>query len=120
RGRSHGVGGTGRLDRRDADMDDGEMTYADGRPGGFDPHKRIPDMELDGIDAAFLYPSVGLFAGAVQDPELAAAMCRAYNRWLADYCRPYPDRLSGVAMLPMQSIPLAIEEMRYARKELGM
>ena len=49
-------------------------------------------MDLDGIDAAFLYPSVGLFAGAVHDPDLSAALCRAYNRWLADYCRPYPDR----------------------------
>ena len=47
-------------------------------------------------------------------------MCRAYNRWLADYCKPYPDRLFGVAMLPMQSVELAIEEMRFARKELGM
>ena len=37
------------------------------------PHKRIPDMDLDGIDAAFLYPSMGLFAGAVHDPELAAS-----------------------------------------------
>jgi uncharacterized protein len=88
------------------------------RPGGFDPHKRIPDMDLDGIDAAFLYPSVGLFAGAVQDPELSAALCRAYNRWLADYCKPYPDRLFGVAMLPMQSVPHAIQEMRFARQEL--
>ena len=25
-------------------------------------------MELDGIDAVFLYPTLGLFAGAVQDP----------------------------------------------------
>ena len=54
------------------------------------------------------------------DPKLAAAMCRAYNRWLADYCKPYPDRLFGVAMLPMQSVNLAIEEMRFARKQLGM
>ena len=111
-GSQKGFGVIGAIGSRDTEMDDGEMTYADGRPGGFDPHKRIPDMDLDGIDAAFLYPSVGLFAGAVQDPALAAAMCRAYNRWLADYCRPYPDRLFGVAMLPMQSIPLAIEEMR--------
>ena len=119
-GSSKGFGVIGAIGSRDTEMDDGEMSYADGRPGGFDPHKRIPDMDLDGIDAAFLYPSVGLFAGAVKDPDLAAAMCRAYNRWLADYCRPYPDRLFGVAMLPMQSIPLAIEEMRFARKELGM
>ena len=45
---------------------------------------------------------------------------RAYNRWLADYCKPYPERLFGVAMLPMQSVEFAIEEMRFARKELGM
>jgi uncharacterized protein len=94
------------------------IKYCEGRRGGFDPHARIPDMDLDGIDAVFLYPSVGLFAGAVEDPQLAAAMCRAYNRWLADYCQPYPDRLFGVAMLPMQAVELAIAEMRYARKEL--
>ena len=77
-------------------------------------------MDADGIDAAFLYPSLGLFAGAVEDPGLAAAMCRAYNRWLADYCKPYPERLFGVAMLPMQSVDLAIDEMRFAREKLGM
>jgi len=96
------------------------IKYIEGRKGGFDPHARIPDMDLDGIDAAFLYPSIGLLSGAVEDPQLAGAICRAYNRWLADYCQPYPDRLFGVAMLPMQSVELAIEEMRYARNELGM
>src|SRR6478672_7987957 len=54
-----------------------EMRYEEGRAGGFDPHKRIPDMDLDGIDAAFLYPSVGLFAGAVNDPDLSAALFTA-------------------------------------------
>jgi predicted TIM-barrel fold metal-dependent hydrolase len=77
-------------------------------------------MDADGIDAAFLYPSLGLFAGAVEDPALAAAMCRAYNRWLVDYCASYPERLFGVAMLPMQSVDLAIGEMRHAREKLGM
>ena len=47
-------------------------------------------------------------------------MCRAYNRWLTDYCKPYPDRLFGIAMLPMQSVDLAIAEMRYAKEKLGM
>jgi uncharacterized protein len=97
-----------------------KIKYVEGRKGGFDPHARIPDLDLDGIDAVFLYPTLGLLSGAVQDPPLAAAICRAYNRWLADYCKPYPDRLFGVAMLPMQSVELAIEEMRYARHQLGM
>lgn len=92
--------------------------YLEGRKGGFDPHARIPDMDAEGIDAAFLYPSLGLFFGSIKDPEFAAAACRAYNRWLSDYCKPYPERLFGAAMLPMQSVELAIAEMRYAAKEL--
>src|SRR5436309_2755724 len=102
-GSPKGFGGIGAIGARQGAVDQGTMKYVDGRKGGFDPHARIPDMDLDGIDAAFLYPSIGLFAGAIQDGRLAAAVCRAYNRWLADYRRPYPDRLVGVAMLPMQS-----------------
>ena len=115
-GNPRGIGSLGSVGVRQGAVKPDSLKYAEGKKGGFDPHARIVDMDLDGIDAAFLYPSLGLFAGAVEDPELAAAMCRAYNRWLADYCKPYPDRLFGVAMLPMQSVELAIEEMRYARE----
>ncbi len=94
--------------------------YVSGRRGGFDPHARIHDMDQEAIDAAFLYPTLGLFFGGLKDPNLSAAICRAYNRWLIDYCKPYPDRLFGIAMLPMQSVELAIDEMKYAREVLGM
>ena len=119
-GSKAGFGGIGGVGARQGVVAADAMEYKDGRKGGFDPHARIPDMDLDGIDAAFLYPSLGLFAGAVHDADFAAAMCRAYNRWLADYCKPYPDRLFGIAMLPLQSVEAAIGEMRFARKELGM
>src|SRR5580700_5173133 len=112
------VGATGAIGARDGNVSVW-IKYAEGRPGGFDPHQRIPDMEAEGIDAAFLYPSLGLFLGAVEEPAFAAAICRAYNRWLADYCKPYPDRLFGIAMLPLQDVELAIAEMRFAKKELG-
>ena len=114
-----GISRIGAVGARQGVIETDTMTYKDGKPGGFDPHKRIPDMDVDGIDAAFLYPSLGLFSGAIHDPQLAAATCRAYNCWLADYCSPYPDRLFGVAMLPMQDPHLAIEEMRFARRKLG-
>jgi uncharacterized protein len=116
---SRGIGGIGAVGARQGVVAADAMEYKDGKPGGFDPHKRIPDMDADGIDAAFLYPSLGLFSGAIHDPQLAAAVCRAYNRWLADYCKPYSDRLFGVAMLPMQDVNLAIDEMRFAKRELG-
>jgi predicted TIM-barrel fold metal-dependent hydrolase len=38
---------------------------------------------------------------------------------LADYCSAYPDRLFGIAMLPLQSVDLTVAEMRFAKKELG-
>jgi uncharacterized protein len=113
-----GVGALGAIGARQGVVVANTMEYSEGRKGGFDPHARIPDMDSDGIDAAILYPSLGLFVGSVEDPLLAAAICRAYNRWLADYCKPYPKRLFGMAMLPLQSVELAIEEMRFARREL--
>ena len=52
------------------------------------------------------FPATQTF-GATKDPEFSAATSRAYNRWLADYCKPYPQRLFGAAMLPMRNGPCA-------------
>jgi uncharacterized protein len=113
------LGGLGTIGARVGGISPHRVPYAEGRRGGFDPHARIPDMDTDGIDAAFLYPSLGLFLGAIKDPERSAAACRAYNRWLADYCKPYPERLFGAAILPMQSVEMAVQELRFAANELG-
>jgi predicted TIM-barrel fold metal-dependent hydrolase len=113
-------GGLGTLGARDGGIDSKVVGYLAGQKGGFDPHARIKDMDVDGIDAAFLYPSLGLFVGTIRDPVFAAAAARAYNRWLAlEYCGPYPERLFGIAMLPMQSVEHAVQELRYAVEELG-
>ena len=94
-GNPRGIGSLGSVGVRQGIVKANTLKYAEGRRGGFDPRARIVDMDADGIDAAFLYPSLGLFAGAVEDPRLAAGMCRAYNRWLADYCKPIPSACSG-------------------------
>jgi hypothetical protein len=65
-GSKKGMGALGAVGARDGTVVDDTMEYSQGKKGGFDPHARIPDMDQDGIDAAFLYPSIGLFAGAVQ------------------------------------------------------
>ena len=108
----------GGVGMRDGKMPKGN-SYYDGRPGGFDPHQRIPDMDAEGIEAAFLYPSLGLLVGAISDPQLATSACIAYNRWLADYCAKYPERLFGIAIIPMQSPQAAVDEMRRVRRESG-
>src|SRR5713226_2928808 len=56
-----GLGRVGAIGARDGSVSADTMKYVDGRQGGFAPHARIKDLDLDGIDAAFLYPSLGLF-----------------------------------------------------------
>jgi uncharacterized protein len=84
----------------------------DCQPGGSDPVVRIADMDAEGIDIAVLYPSIGLYFWALEDPVAATALATAYNEWLAGYCSAAPDRLYGAAMLPMQDPRAAVDELR--------
>jgi predicted TIM-barrel fold metal-dependent hydrolase len=86
--------------------------------GGFDPVERLRDMDLEGIDVAVLYPSLGLNFWAIEDPAAAVALARAYNDWLAEYCAVNPRRLVGAAMLPFQDPEAAVIELTRAAREL--
>ena len=97
----------------------GQMTYADGSPpGSYDPKERLKVMDAEGIDIAFLYPTIGIcWEGAIQDPALAAAYACAYNRWLADFCREDPKRLYPIAHISLLDPHAAVEEVMRARKD---
>ena len=114
-GNPRGIGSLGSIGVRQGDVKVDTLKYAEGRKGGFDPHARIVDMDADGIDAAFLYPSLGLFTGAVEAPDLSAAMCRAYNRWLADIHGKARGRLRWIVLAPVRSIDRAIEEINLGK-----
>ena len=90
------------------------------RCGMWDPRRRVKDMDVDSIDMAVLFPGpVGLAAHGVQDVPMATALSRAYNDWLAEYCKPFPKRLKGVAVLPVQDIAASVQELRRCVKDLG-
>ena len=97
-----GIGFAGAIGARQGEAST-EIKYIEGRKGGFDPHARIPDMELDGIDAVFLYPTLGLFAGAVQDPSLAAAMCRPITAGWPITAGPTPTACSAWPCCPCRT-----------------
>ncbi len=80
-----------------------KLTWDDVLPGSYDPHQRLKVMDEEGIDVAVMYPSLLLLYGDIDDPRLAAAACRAYSNWLADFCKAAPKRLYGVAPMPLQS-----------------
>ncbi|HMD45771.1 MAG TPA: amidohydrolase family protein [Acidimicrobiales bacterium] len=87
------------------------------REGGRDPRVRLGVLDDEGIDAAVLYPSIGTMFGLVENPDIAAALCRAYNDWLAEYCATDPTRLVGVALVPQQDPALAAAELDRAVHE---
>ncbi len=95
-------------------MAGGEVRY-----GGKDPKVRLEVLDSEGIDVAVLYPSVGLMFGLYQDPEVAAAICHAYNDWLAEYCAADPQRLVGVALLAQQNPESCATELDRCVNELG-
>jgi len=89
---------------------------------GFDAKTTLAAMDLEGVDAAALLRTLGgmwVIGTDGLEPEYAAALCRAYNNWLHDYCAEDPARLKGVAILPLQAIDLAIEEARRVVNDLG-
>src|SRR5262249_34578847 len=90
------------------------------RTGMWDPKVRIAHMDEDGIDVAVLFcTSIGARNADLEDAGLAAAVSRAYNNWLRDFCAYAPDRLKGVASLPLQDIDASAKELERAVKDLG-
>jgi uncharacterized protein len=111
----------GNLARPSSTFDD-PTTFrplADALPGGSDPIARLRDMEGEGIDQAVLYPTIGLYLSALDEPGAAVALAIAYNDWLTGYCAAAPRRLFGAALLPLQDPAAAVRELRRAVTELG-
>ncbi|MGH7833223.1 MAG: amidohydrolase family protein [Candidatus Binatia bacterium] len=85
------------------------------REGGWDPIARLKDMEVDGVSAEVLYPSLGLGLFCVDDAPFQETLFRVYNDWLIDYCRKVPDRLFGIALISVFNIDNAIGEMQRCK-----
>jgi predicted TIM-barrel fold metal-dependent hydrolase len=80
-------------------------------------HARLDEI---GIDYAVCYPTYGLFALGVREPEVRQAACRAFNRHLASEFHDLGDRMTPAALVPMDTPAEAIAELDYAIGELGL
>ena len=88
--------------------------------GGADPHGRLKDMGIEGIDVAVVYPTIGLAIGGLENPGFATAFCRSYNDWVSQYCKTEPGRLKSVALIAPQEPAEAVKELRRCVGQLGM
>jgi len=96
-----------------------EGRFEDVHRGGYDPAQHLADMALDGVAGEVLYPSQGLFYFKVADSALMSAIFRAYNDWLAEFCRSDPARLKGIAMINIDDVGEGIGELERAAR-LGL
>jgi predicted TIM-barrel fold metal-dependent hydrolase len=112
------VGGLFMAGKRPEEINDfrkGGFSLA--RQGGWDPVARLADMEVDGVAAEILYPSLGLGLFCVPDAALQDALFRVYNDWIIDYCKKVPDRLFGIALLSMYDAERAVAEMERCARQ---
>lgn len=83
-----------------------------------DPEMWLRFLDDCGIDQTVLLPTAGLAVGLIEDATWAVELCRAYNDWLyARYTQASP-RFQGVALLPVQDVPAAVQELRRVATEL--
>jgi predicted TIM-barrel fold metal-dependent hydrolase len=75
---------------------------------------RLKHMDEIGTAVQILYPT--LFLRPVTDnPRIELALCRSYNRWLADIWSKAKERLRWAAQLPLMTMEQALDELRWAR-----
>jgi len=80
-----------------------------------DVNIRLEHMDELQIDVQVLYPTVFLRAWT-QDPTTEYAICRSYNRWLADIWKAAPDRLKWVVMPPLTSMQKTMKEIEFGKE----
>jgi predicted TIM-barrel fold metal-dependent hydrolase len=90
--------------------------YAENAPAAAtDPAARLALLDRDGIAHALLYPSLGLqWEAEAPDAAYAAAHCRAYNRWIEEFCAGSGGRLVPIAHLSLGDVEVAAGELRRA------
>ena len=91
---------------------------AAGRPGAYDPHERLKDMDIDQVDAEVLYANA---TGGAEFYSLDADAClaafQATNDAAIEFASVDPSRLIPVYILPLHDIECALKEVQRIANE---
>ena len=78
--------------------------FAEMRPGVYDVHERVRDMNRNGILASMCFPTFTGFSARhlnMHREHVTLVMVSAYNDWHIDeWAGSYPDRFIPIALLP--------------------
>jgi len=82
-----------------------------------DLHKRMADLDLDGIDAELVFPNGAALTGFwTKDPHLMQAEFRIYNDWAEELTRPYRSRMNVAACVATGDVASAVAEVQRVAK----
>src|SRR6202042_2448835 len=92
-------------------------TLSEMRPGAYDIHERIRDMNRNGVFASMCFPTFAGFSGRTfqeaEDKDLSLIMLKAYNDWHIDeWCAAYPGRFMPNAIPPIWDPQAPADEVR--------
>jgi uncharacterized protein len=88
--------------------------------GGFNGANVANALAIDGIDMCVIYgPEYDMWPEGI-DPEMQAAMARAYNRWGAEMRETSGNRVHTSGPIPLNDVTRAVTEIQYAYDELGI
>jgi predicted TIM-barrel fold metal-dependent hydrolase len=106
---------------RGRNYDRNQKLYADHARRGWTAQVQLEAMDIEGLDAAVMFPSRALNALVKPnlEPGLANAMARAYNDWLYEFCQADPNRMFGAGSISVYDIGHAVEEAHRVVEELG-
>ena len=93
------------------------LAFSEMRPGCYDIHERIRDMNVNGVLGSLNFPSIAGFTGQLfytcPDKDIAIELLRAYNDWhVEDWCGTYPGRMIPLSIPPVWDPELMAAEVR--------
>jgi predicted TIM-barrel fold metal-dependent hydrolase len=93
---------------------------SEARGFGTQPDAMLEAMDIEGIDISVVFRTLAGHVTTIDglDPAFAAALCRAFNRWLFDFCKTNPQRLKVGALVPLHDAERAVAEARFAVERL--
>jgi uncharacterized protein len=93
--------------------------YAKPLARDYDAVSQLAAMDDEGLDVAVLFRTFPLHCDDSLEAEYANALCRAWNDWMADFCKADPMRLRPSALITLHDVDLAVDETRRAITDLG-
>jgi predicted TIM-barrel fold metal-dependent hydrolase len=77
------------------------------------PDVRLAMLAEDNVRGEVIYPTIGLYAWNITDPEVGRAACRVYNDWIRERLGGEP-RVKLAAMIPTWDLDTALTEVGRA------